>query len=326
MTGSDCPKLSVIVTTWNNELFIERCLNSILQQKTEFNFEILIGNDASTDRTEQLINEMARKHPDVIRVFNRPKNLGTSENFIDLVYRANAQYIAQVDGDDYLSDELKFQLQVNLLDEHPECTICFHHYSNHNAKGEILKHSVAPFEEDKITDLSLLLRTTMGPGNTTVFRKSALPIEAPLWLRQCGNHKDFAIQFLVASSGKIAYINRVMSAYTIHENNITKTESLEKLLKNSILINEGFLAYHRELGLKEYEETLKFIINHRKIRLAFFHLVERHYVTFIGQILKATLLHRHWTIKMLKDSLYDASPELFNRLKILKLGKQSVEQ
>ena len=80
------PKLSIIVTTWNNEAFIERCLNSILTQKVDYPIEILVGNDASTDSTPEIVERIAAANSEVFRIFHRKPNLGTSENFIDLVF------------------------------------------------------------------------------------------------------------------------------------------------------------------------------------------------------------------------------------------------
>jgi glycosyltransferase involved in cell wall biosynthesis len=315
MTEEPNIKLSVIVTTWNNEKFIGRCLRSILAQNISFKYEILVGNDASTDGTAEIVETIEKEFPGVIVFYDRKENVGTSENFVDLVYKAKGKYIAQVDGDDALIDHTKFQSQVNLLEENKDVSICFHHYKNVDADGNELKPSKAPFEENTITDLDLLLKTTMGPGNTTVFRRSALPPTAPRWLMQCANHKDFAIQFLVASKGKVAYIHKVMSAYTIHETNITKIESVEKLHRNAILINKGFLAYHKSLGLDKYQEVLKGIINHKMLLLSFFHLESGHYLRFLGGIVNSLVLHRHWNTKMLKDAMYVGAPSKFESWK-----------
>lgn len=315
MTKDSNIKLSVIVTTWNNEKFIGRCLRSILTQEVSFKYEILVGNDASTDATADVVRKIEKEFPGVIVFHDREKNVGTSENFVDLVYKAKGKYIAQVDGDDALIDKCKFQTQVDLLEENEDVAICFHHYKNVDADGNELKPSKTPFEEDTITDLDLLLTTTMGPGNTTVFRKSALPPTAPNWLRQCANHKDFAIQFLVASKGKVAYINKVMSAYTIHETNITKIESVEKLHSNAILINKGFLEYHKGLGIEKYQEVLKGIINHKMLLLSFFHLESGHYLRFLGSIINSLFFHQHWNTKMLKDAMYVGAPTKFESWK-----------
>ena len=309
------PKLSVVVTTWNNEKFIGRCLRSIISQDLSFSYEILVGNDASTDGTADAVRQIESEFPDIIVFYDRPKNVGTSENFIDLVYKAKGDYIAQVDGDDALIDGSKFQTQIELLERNQDVAICFHHYKNVDSDGNELKASKPPFQKDTITDLDLLLTTTMGPGNTTVFRKKALPPTAPIWLRKCANHKDFAIQFLVASKGKIAYIHKVMSAYTIHETNITKIESVEKLHSNAILINKGFLAYHKELGIQKYQEVLKGIINHKMLLLSFFYLESGRYFEFAKSIFSSLVFHRHWNTKMLKDAMYVGAPSKFENWK-----------
>ncbi|MFT4982894.1 MAG: glycosyltransferase involved in cell wall biosynthesis [Bacteroidia bacterium] len=309
------PKLSVVVTTWNNEKFIARCLRSIISQDLSFNYEILVGNDASTDGTADVVRQIESEFPDIIVFYDRPKNVGTSENFIDLVYKAKGEYIAQVDGDDALIDNSKFRVQIDLLDENKDVSICFHHYKKVDADGNELKPSKTPFDKDTITDLDLLLTTTMGPGNTTVFRKNALPPTSPIWLRQCANHKDFALQFLVASKGKIAYIHKVMSAYTIHENNITKIESVEKLHSNAILINNGFLEYHKLLGINKYQEILKGIINHKMLLFSFFFLESGLYFKFLKSIFSSLVFHRHWNKKMLKDAMYVGAPTKFESWK-----------
>lgn len=311
------PKLSVIVTTWNNQRFIGSCLQSILDQHVPFSIEVLVGNDASTDGTAQIVKEYQEQYPDIIQFFDRPKNLGTSKNFVDLLYRAKGEFIAQVDGDDRLCDPEKFSLQVNFLESHPECAICFHHYANYDSDGNALKQTPAPFDSDTITDINLLMKTGLGPGNTTVFRRDALPKMPPEWLVKCGNHKDFAVQFLVASKGKIGYMNRIMSIYNIHETNVTKIESFEKLIRNSILINKGFLAYHKELGITEYTETLKAIINQRLLRLAFFFLDTKQYFKFFVHLFNALILNHHWNVRMIKDAIYEVSPDLAHRMKRL---------
>lgn len=310
-------RLSVIVTTWNNEKFIGPCLRSIISQKVSFNYEILVGNDGSTDGTAAVVRQIDQEFPGYIVFYDREQNVGTSENFIDLVYKAKGEFIAQVDGDDLLIDDSKLQRQVGFLDKNQDCTICFHHYKNVDASGNELRPSKTPFDEDTITNLDLLLTTTMGPGNTTMFRKSALPPVAPMWLRKCANHKDFAIQFLVASKGNIGYLHRVMSAYTIHETNITKIESVERLLSNGVLINQGFLVYHKKLGIQKYQEVLKGIINHRMLQLAFFYLEESRYLKFAWHIFRSLILHRHWNMKMLKDAMYIGAPRKFERWKSL---------
>ena len=128
------PLVSVCITTYNHEDYIERCIQRVLDQKTDFLFEILIGEDGSTDGTRQKCREMADKHPDLIRLFLRDRKdvifikgrptgrFNAVQNFRD----ARGKYIAICDGDDYWNDDQKLQKQVDFLERNPDYAICHH--------------------------------------------------------------------------------------------------------------------------------------------------------------------------------------------------------
>ena len=97
-----------------------------MTQKTNFKFEVLIGDDASTDGTPKIINEYAAKYPDIIKPIIRTVNLGAMANLVDLFYKANGQYIALCEGDDFFTDNSKLQLQSDFLDKNKDYTVCFH--------------------------------------------------------------------------------------------------------------------------------------------------------------------------------------------------------
>lgn len=312
---TDNPKLSVVVTSYNNGAFIERCLNSILSQKANFKFEVLVGDDNSSDQSRKIIDDFHRRFPESVFPVFRESNLGTSANFIDLVYRAKGDFIAQVDADDVLIDSSKFQIQSDFLDNNLNCSICFHHFVNLDSDGNELPLSPKPFNENTVVGLDFLLTGNMGPGNTTMFRKSAIPAVAPKWLIECGNHKDFALQFMIACKGKIGYIDKLLSGYTHHPNNITKTESKETLFLNSVIINENLYRYQKELQLFQHLDTFKWIINHKKLRLAFHFLERGAIIKFFKVFFPAILDFKHWNSAMIKDSIYHGAPNLANRIK-----------
>ena len=124
-------KLSVLVPTFNHGQFIVQTLEGALSQKTNFDFEIVIGDDASTDDNALVIKDFANKFPDRIKAFLHPKNLGPSEpkelggknNVGFLFSKCKGEYIALCEGDDYWTDPLKLQKQVDFLEENK-------HYSN----------------------------------------------------------------------------------------------------------------------------------------------------------------------------------------------------
>ncbi|HIY48220.1 MAG TPA: glycosyltransferase family 2 protein [Candidatus Barnesiella excrementavium] len=118
-------KVSVCITTYNLENYIAQTLNSILSQKTSFDFEILIGDDCSTDNTKNILLAYKEKYPDKIVLHFQSHNVGVNKNDYELIYLAKGEYIAWCDGDDYWIDDYKLEKQVRILDENPQYS-CVH--------------------------------------------------------------------------------------------------------------------------------------------------------------------------------------------------------
>ncbi|SDB68560.1 glycosyltransferase [Butyrivibrio sp. INlla16] len=118
-------KVSIVVATYNHEKYIRHSLDSILSQNVNFDYEVLIGEDCSTDNTAEIVREYANKYPDIIIPFIRETNLGMTENSLDLIMRTKGEYIALIEGDDYWIDCEKLQKQVDFLDSHPDHEACF---------------------------------------------------------------------------------------------------------------------------------------------------------------------------------------------------------
>ncbi|REE83096.1 glycosyltransferase involved in cell wall biosynthesis [Lutibacter oceani] len=131
---SDTPLVSVCVQTYQHVNYIKECLEGILMQKTSFPFEILLGEDASTDGTREVCLEYAKKYPDKIKLFlhHRENNIkinGSATgrfNLLNNLYSANGNYIALCEGDDYWTDPLKLQKQVDFLEKNEDYVICGH--------------------------------------------------------------------------------------------------------------------------------------------------------------------------------------------------------
>ncbi len=119
------PLLSVLIIAYNHERYIKQTLDSVLMQQTTFNFEIVIGDDASSDNTRAICNAYVEKYPNVIRLMPESLNLGVVPNFIRTFQACRGKYIAHLDGDDYWIDADKLQKQVNELEQDPNLTMCF---------------------------------------------------------------------------------------------------------------------------------------------------------------------------------------------------------
>lgn len=118
-------KVSVVIATYNQERFLTHTLESVVNQKVEFDFEVLVGDDCSSDNTAAIVRKYAEQYPDIIVPFIREKNLGMAGNVMDLTLRAKGEYIAFIEGDDYWIDDEKLKKQVDFLDNHPDYIACF---------------------------------------------------------------------------------------------------------------------------------------------------------------------------------------------------------
>mgnify|MGYP004538349555 CR=1 FL=1 len=114
--------LSVYVPTYNHEKYITRALDSILMQKTEYSYEVLVGEDVSTDSTRAVLKEYEKAHPGKLTVFYREKNMNDMPiwNSLDLKMRARGKYMIALEGDDFWTDDRKLQKQIDFLESHPE--------------------------------------------------------------------------------------------------------------------------------------------------------------------------------------------------------------
>jgi len=139
---ADSPLVSVCIRTYNHEEYIANCLDSILSQKAPFDFEILLGEDGSSDRTREICITYARNNPEIIRLFlhDRADNFAIGKaatghaNFVNNLREARGRYLAFCDGDDYWVHQDKLIKQVNAL-QRSDCCICFHSASSINYKS-----------------------------------------------------------------------------------------------------------------------------------------------------------------------------------------------
>lgn len=116
MSTEKTPKVSVCVVTYNQEHYIRQCLQSIVDQETDFDFEVIVGDDCSTDGTREIVQEFADQYPGVVKPVFHETNVGPHHNYFFVHKLAKGEYVAHVDGDDYwLPNKLAFQ--VNILDK-----------------------------------------------------------------------------------------------------------------------------------------------------------------------------------------------------------------
>ena len=229
--NGEIPLVSISCITYNHEPYIVQALDGFLMQKTRFPFEVLVHDDASTDRTADIIREYEKKFPEIIKPLYEEENQwikgrrGSAEfNFP----RAKGKYIALCEGDDYWIDENKLQMQVDFLEKNPEYGMCYTKAKQFIQKKR--KFSRRRFGTDVRDFEDLLFNGNRVPTLTTVFRKDLLNSylkgiypQDKGWLMG-----DYPMWLYFAHESKVKFFDKVTSVYRVLENSASHSDNVEK--------------------------------------------------------------------------------------------------
>jgi glycosyltransferase involved in cell wall biosynthesis len=216
-------KLSVCVITYNHEKYLAQCLDSIISQQCDSPFEIVIGEDKSTDSTALIVEQYRFKHPELITVISAPTNVGMVQNWRRTINAARGEYIAIIEGDDFWTDNTKLAKQIAFLDKRKSYALCFHDVkviSNNNTKE--IDFAARHNSNESFTIKDIILRDWFIPTCSIVIRKSMLE-DFPDWTKNL-KAIDIVVQLLAATKGEIGYIAETLGAYRIHESGISQLQ------------------------------------------------------------------------------------------------------
>ena len=217
------PRVSVLCAAFNHEDFLRQTLDSFLSQKTDFPFEVLVNDDASTDGTADILREYAGRYPEVIRPFYQAENLySRRKNVYDLVFfpAARGEYIALCEGDDYWCDPEKLQRQVAWLDAHPDYSACVHNsigtFSDQPDRVLFPQDGDRdiPFEQ-VVTGMSHAYHTS------SILARREFILNPPDYRNvayEKGYFTDYAIGVRLSLEGRVRFLDRCMSVYRIGSN------------------------------------------------------------------------------------------------------------
>ena len=232
------PIVSVCVQPYQHASYIRDALDSILMQQTDFEFEILLGEDESTDGTREICIEYARKYPEKIRLFlNSRKNVlyinghPTGRwNMLNNLKNSRGKYVALLPGDDYWTDPHKLQKQVDVLERHPECVAC-HHWHKYAIKDESDSYIEIPAPKNygqgyfpkKIGTVRDIFDNRLRIKSRTVmyrniFRKIDFP---PEWFMHVA-FGDVPLSMIMGEYGDFYFIDRPMAVYRQTEKGVSK--------------------------------------------------------------------------------------------------------
>ena len=215
----DTPVVSIVVTTYNHERYIERCLRSIAAQECSYPFEVLVGEDCSPDGTREVLKRIEAELPDNFKIFYREKNMGVhghNSNSDDLVRRTRGTYLASCEGDDFWTDPHKLQKQVDFLEAHPEYVACFHHCTVVGADSQPNGEKYPDCLDEEYSFKEFFYITMPGQLASMLCRREPYlqAKERYLALQRYKNYApDRRNAFILLCAGKVRCMQEEMSAY-----------------------------------------------------------------------------------------------------------------
>lgn len=285
---NETPMVSVVCATYNQEAYIRQCLEGIMMQKTSFSFEVLINDDASTDNTASIIKEFEIKYPKHIKPIYQKENQYSKGIKIDPNYnipRTQGKYIAMCEGDDYWIDELKLQKQFDFMENHPECTMCFHNAEiENNLKDKTISHIQI---EDREYFSNELFSNWIVPTASMFFRKDFLDFK--ILTNKNILNGDLIYILLAAEKGKVYGLSEKMSTYRMHEEGVTWNPTINfirarKYPAHFLFIKKTFTKISNKTINKKLFSTYRHLQHQCKrqkaYKLAFQYLIKKLYYRF----------------------------------------------
>lgn len=286
-------KLSVLIRTFNHERFIGQAIESVLMQRTSFDYEIVIGDDCSTDGTRVLLQELASLYPGTIRLLLHASRMGPRDNYEAALRACRGEYVAVLDGDDYWTSPRKLQEQVEFLDAHPGCPLCCH---NARLVSEARDYESAPVQTAPVKaflDVEDLLDRSPALHSTMMMRRdAALSLhDTP---RVFLSDKARAVA-LAHRYGRIGYLDQAMSAWRMHAESMISDKHVLPLADRRIRSHgiqiEFYEAMDRFLG-QDFHARIACLVVNRYYALAWCHAKKRHWSAMLEQLGKGWRISR----------------------------------
>lgn len=260
----DSPLVSIVVITYNQEKSLPKVLDCILEQKGNFNFEIIVGEDCSTDRTRDVLKEYERRFPDVVKPIYQQVNQGILRNFISAIIMAKGKYLAFCDGDDYWRDDEKLAKQIRVLKEKPEVGLVYSDVIMDSViTGERYRRSMQNPEPDLFTQL---LRGNTIVSSTVLMRSELMKyVDWNAFMEQGFTMEDYPMWLSLSLHTQFYYLKEPLACYVIER----KVVNVKEASLHALKFDEGTTAirlYFKRLNPDKTDMTENEILDaHNKI-------------------------------------------------------------
>lgn len=291
------PVVSICCMTYNHENFIKDCIEGFINQKTDFNYELLIHDDASNDKTADIIREYESKYPHIIKGFYQTENQFLKQNIlVNILFpRAKGKYIALCEGDDYWTDPYKLQKQVDFLEANEEVSMCFTNgitvLANNLKLDTIILNDYHP---NKFDTKYLISKDCKIPTASVVFRKKLLDIDLNAFPMG-----DYPLYYFLSKKGLIGYLSESSVAYRIHQTSFLRSNSIKQLKRNQILCIQKILERD-----KSELKTLSYNMSVHYDELAGLEFRDKNFIQFFKILSKTLISYPCRNLRQWRDTIY----------------------
>jgi glycosyltransferase involved in cell wall biosynthesis len=258
-TGGDPrPKLSVLMIAYNVERYLAQALDSALMQDADFDYEIVVGEDCSTDGTRAILLDYAARYPARIRPLLRQPNLGMNRNFMETLLALRGEFVALLDADDYWTRPDKLRKQVAFLETHPACSCCFHNVTVIYEDEALPPHPFhlpnPPYLISHHVPKPISTLADLAGGNfmqtcSVVFR-AGLYGRLPDWYLSMPTF-DWPLHLLNAEHGDIGYLDEVMGVYRVRQGSFWSTDMVHyRRIEDIELMIRAYQTVNRYTGYR----------------------------------------------------------------------------
>jgi glycosyltransferase involved in cell wall biosynthesis len=272
------PLASAVIVTYNQEKYIEQAIDCALAQKVDFGYEIVIGEDCSTDRTREICLRYQDKYPDIIRVITSDKNVGLLDNWYRSVKAARGKYIAGCGGDDYWHNPEKLQKQIGFLEKNPEYGLVhseidfYYQNTGQVERNYFLSHG---YHHDDMSGNTLeLIMDAKYPirASAAAFPRSIFDTyyDAEEFKRRGFVMEDMPFYMEIAAHSKIHYISESLATYRLLEESVSQSNNEPKKMRFWISDSEMYLYYCDKYNMPRHIQSMhESYWRRRSLRLAF---------------------------------------------------------
>lgn len=316
--------VSVAMVTYNHGEYIKVALDSILKQKTNYKYEIVIGDDCSPDNTVSILRGYQARYPNIIVLIDREKNIGPTKNLYDVLLKCRGSYIAFLEGDDFYTDELKLQKQVEFLEKNPNCKSCAHRIEIVDKNGQHIFNTLSDIKLNKY----------MGELYFKKYGTDMLHLNSLMFVNMFLNSGDkydiiyksnryachSLMLLLLLQQSDIYVFEEAMSAWRkVIEDNATNYTSLARKRPLEIMLEKIQLYYNEKIYFKDSFKEIKFS-----------KLLSNYYVDALIMLVKSNSTNKMYYLKeyskflTIFEKLDAIAILLFKKpiLRILRLAKQ----